>query len=160
MRARVRIESERHHAALAGAAATAAAPAAAPAAASAVVPAQLGLQQAGPARVGNVRKAPIRAPPRKGEVWSSVTIVVEHATTPKVRCKFCFKEFSGGATRIRERIISKCTSETEQFCTLKDMLLGNTDAAESAKRQKTSEEEMLEQIEQKEESKVKADLRV
>ena len=60
-------------------------------------------------------------------------------TTPGVKCNFCGHAFSGGATRIREHLIDKCTCDTEAFCELKTKLIEKQDKGEAAKRQKTAE---------------------
>ena len=68
---------------------------------------RLGLQQPrsapGPSRIRSVTSVP---PKREGIVWSSVTVLSEHATSQQVECNNCSKIFCGGATRIREHTVN------------------------------------------------------
>jgi hypothetical protein len=66
---------------------------------------RLGLKQI-PAKTGPTRvRGPSKAPPKRvGNVWATVTIVKEHATSPSVQCNNCGKQFCGGAARIQDHI--------------------------------------------------------
>jgi hypothetical protein len=106
---------------------------------------RLGLKQipaaTGPARVRAAPKAP---PKRVGDIWATVTIVKEHATSPGVQCKNCGKAFCGGAARIQDHItglgvISACTCETDTFRDMKQELIDKSDDSASNKRQKAGE---------------------
>ena len=120
---------------------------AAEAPAAAPVEPRLGLQQAGPARVGNVRKAPVKAPTRKGDVWDGVTIARDHATSPQVKCNYCGHVFCGGVSRIRTHFIEACTCESAAFCELKERLIGGSDKVEAAKAEEVAHNEVLAQVE-------------
>ena len=51
------------------------------------------------------RKPAKQLPARMGPVWKCVTITgKEYDTCPYVKCKFCGKDFSGGATRIANHL--------------------------------------------------------
>jgi hypothetical protein len=62
---------------------------------------RLGLKQI-PAKTGPARvRGPPKAPPKRvGNVWATVTIVREHATSLSVQCNNCGKQLCGGAARI------------------------------------------------------------
>ena len=83
---------------------------------------RLGLQQAGPS-TGKHRSLPSGGPKRDGALWSSVSILAEHATSPSLQCKNCGFKFCGGATRIRDHVsgmgsITACNCNTDTFLTL------------------------------------------
>lgn len=119
------------------------------------VPECLGLQQPPASRVGTVRKASVKPPQRSGKVWESVNVTREHGTSPELKCKNCSATFCGGATRIVQHIVEKCSGSTHLFLALKEELLGTTDEKAQAKRQKTSEEEVMLHAEEEEKEKTK-----
>jgi hypothetical protein len=114
----------------------------------AFVNSRLGLQEtaAAPARV---RRAPAAPPKREGDLWASVTVLAEHATSPSLQCKNCGEKFCGGATRIREHICNKCNCETSAFLDLKQKCLAETEADVVTKKQKVAEKEVDEASEEK-----------
>jgi hypothetical protein len=103
---------------------------------------RLGLKQtpAGPKRV----RAPPKAPPKRdGPVWATVTVLVEHATSPSLQCLNCGAKFCGGATRICEHIlggghIAACTCETDNFLDLKQKMMEKKEDTSASKRQKAA----------------------
>jgi predicted nucleic acid-binding Zn-ribbon protein len=120
--------------------------------------ARLGLQQprqtasASGAGVRNKRKA---APTRDGPIWKSVKIVREHDTTPQVECTYCGHTFCGGATRIEEHLINKCTCESNAFLEMKEKLMQKKEVKDEKKAHKTAVEEVNTASEGKVEVKVK-----
>eukprot|EP00966_Prymnesium_polylepis_P063221 1467315-Prymnesium_polylepis.1 len=60
------------------------------------------------------------APTRAGPLWSSVKIIQDHATSPRVECVNCTKTFCGGASRIEKHICDDCDCDTEIFLALKE----------------------------------------
>ena len=74
------------------------------------------------------RADPKKLPKREGELWATVTVLSEHATSPSVQCNNCSAQFCGGATRITAHITGKsgrnsCTCESQTFLELKEKLL-------------------------------------
>jgi Fe-S-cluster-containing dehydrogenase component len=59
-----------------------------------------------------------------------------------VKCKFCLHGFCGGATRIREHIVTKCEATSEAFMRIKEKLLTVSDEKEEKKKQKSTEAEV------------------
>ena len=65
-------------------------------------------------------------------MWKTVTLLGDkHQNTPRVQCNNnnCGATFCGGATRITEHILRKCTCDTTAFCDLKDELLALSEAS-------------------------------
>ena len=62
-------------------------------------------------------------------------------------CNFCQFKFSGGATRIRQHICEKCTSQNDTFCSLKDKMLGTTEVAVVNQQQKAAHKEVMQMVE-------------
>ncbi|KAL1519913.1 hypothetical protein AB1Y20_023402 [Prymnesium parvum] len=111
--------------------------------------ATLGLEQPPAARVGSVRKAPVRPPARSGKVWKTVKVVKvlkDHATSPHVECLHCEAAFCGGATRIKEHILNKCACESDAFCVLKMELLKEAATEDKQTKQKTAQKEVIELV--------------
>ena len=120
------------------------APVLAPApAAPAATPQLLGLQQPPSQRVGNVRKAAVKRPQRSGKLWASVSIVHDHDTSPQVQCNYCSLKFCGGATRIKEHLLFRCSSTSADFLELKESLFATSSADGETKRLKMAEEEVM-----------------
>ena len=64
------------------------------------------------------RKPAKQLPARMGPVWKCVTITgKEYDTCPYVKCKFCGKDFSDGATRIANHLtgngMTECADQSE-----------------------------------------------
>lgn len=102
----------------------------------------LGLQAPGSQRVGKVRKAAVVAPKRTGDLWETVNVVREHDTSPHLSCKNCGANFCGGATRITQHVIEKCSADSPEFLALKEKLLDRNGAFHNMKRQRATEAEV------------------
>ena len=89
-----------------------------------------------PGGAKRVRVTPAAPPKRDTGLWAHVNVLEEHATSPKMQCKFCLHKFSGGATRIREHICTKCTCATPAFLQLKQQLQGEQLESQAKKLQK------------------------
>mmetsp|Transcript_25022 Transcript_25022/g.60444 ORF Transcript_25022/g.60444 Transcript_25022/m.60444 type:complete len:672 (-) Transcript_25022:220-2235(-) len=80
----------------------------------------------------------------------------DHATSPTVVCIYCDATFCGGATRIKEHIISKCPCESESFCTLKMELIKEKEVQEAVKDLQTAEHEVRQLVTNLEENQAKS----
>ena len=94
----------------------------------------LGLNQTQPG-AKRVRRDPVRAPVREGDLWSTVTVVCEHGTSPALTCNNCGHAFCGGATHIAAHIREKCTAVSDEFLKLKQKEM-EKEAEKQAKKAK------------------------
>ena len=117
---------------------------------------RLGLAQPGAAtaKAGKAR-APIKtAPKRTGPIWDTVEVVTnEMSNTPHVKCKQCDMKFSAGLTRVTEHItgmgcITCCPCEDDWFLTLKQKLVEESVDKHEKKKQKTTETEVDEMVDE------------
>ena len=63
---------------------------------------------------GNKRKERQTNTGREGPLWAAVEITRDHDTSPQCKCNYCGKAFCGGATRIRDHILHKCTCASDE----------------------------------------------
>ena len=103
----------------------------------------LGLNQTQPG-AKRVRRDPVRAPVREGDLWSTVTVVCEHGTSPALTCNNCGHAFYGGATHIAAHIREKCTAVSDAFLKLKQKEMEKVKEAEKqAKKAKQAVEQAV-----------------
>ena len=117
---------------------------------------RLGLAQPGAAtaKAGKARAPPKTAPKRTGPIWDTVEVVTnEMSNTPHVKCKQCDMKFSAGLTRVTEHItgmgcITCCPCEDDWFLTLKQKLVEESVDKHEKKKQKTTETEVDEMVDE------------
>jgi hypothetical protein len=99
-----------------------------------------GIELSTPRTTSVKRKPAVTLPVRMGAVWATVDVVgKERETNPEVVCRDCSSSFRGGATRLTEHIIARCSCSTSELQTLKAKLILEAEAKERNAKQKAAE---------------------